>query len=69
MFVVFEIYEVKDRPDLAPKIPYYVIYDALKNSIFEPYRASALFDLDSCAFHCINFRPLSITRKNLKKIS
>ena len=30
MFVVFEIYEiyeVKDRPVLAPKIPYYVTYD------------------------------------------
>ena len=30
MFVVFEIYEVKDRPALAPKIPYYkflIIYD------------------------------------------
>ena len=27
MFVVFEIYEVKDRPFLAPKIPYYVTYD------------------------------------------
>ena len=27
MFFVFEIYEVKDRPVLAPKIPYYVIYD------------------------------------------
>ena len=28
MFVVFEIYEVKDRPVLAPKIPYYVTYDS-----------------------------------------
>ena len=27
MFVVFEIYEVKDRPVLAPKIPNYVTYD------------------------------------------
>ena len=27
MFVVFEIYEVKDRSVLAPKIPYYVTYD------------------------------------------
>ena len=27
MFDVFEIYEVKDIPVLAPKIPYYVIYD------------------------------------------
>ena len=27
MFVNFEIYEVKDRPVLAPKIPYYVTYD------------------------------------------
>ena len=27
MFVVFEINEVKDRPVLAPKIPYYVTYD------------------------------------------
>ena len=27
MFVIFEIYEVKDRPVLAPKIPYYVTYD------------------------------------------
>ena len=27
MFVVFEIYEVKDRPVLAPKIPYYVTND------------------------------------------
>ena len=27
MFVVFEIYEVKDGPVLAPKIPYYVTYD------------------------------------------
>ena len=27
MFVVFEIYEVKERPVLAPKIPYYVTYD------------------------------------------
>ena len=27
MFVVFEIYEVKDSPVWAPKIPYYVIYD------------------------------------------
>ena len=27
MFVVFDIYEVKDRPVLAPKIPYYVTYD------------------------------------------
>ena len=26
LFVVFEIYEVKDRPVLAPKIPYYVTY-------------------------------------------
>ena len=29
MFVVFEIYEVKDRPVLAPKIPYYVTYDQI----------------------------------------
>ena len=27
MFVVFEIYEVKDSPVLAPKTPYYVAYD------------------------------------------
>ena len=27
MFVVFEIYNVKDRPVLAPKIPFYVTYD------------------------------------------
>ena len=27
MFVVFEIYEVKDSPVWAPKIPYYVTYD------------------------------------------
>ena len=27
MFVIFEIFEVKDRPVLAPKIPYYVTYD------------------------------------------
>ena len=27
MFVVFEIYEVKDRPFLAPKMLYYVTYD------------------------------------------
>ena len=27
MFVVFEIYEVKYRPILAPKISYYVTYD------------------------------------------
>ena len=27
IFVVFEIYEVKDEPVLAPKIPYYVTYD------------------------------------------
>ena len=27
MFVIFEIYEVKDGPVLAPKIPYYVTYD------------------------------------------
>ena len=27
MSIVFEIYEVKDRPVLAPKIPYYVTYD------------------------------------------
>ena len=27
MFVVFEIYEGKDGPVLAPKIPYYVTYD------------------------------------------
>ena len=27
MFVVLEIYEVKYRPVLAPKIPYYVTYD------------------------------------------
>ena len=27
MFVNFEIYEVKDRPVLAPKIPYYVTDD------------------------------------------
>ena len=27
MFIVFEIYEVKDGPVLAPKIPYYVTYD------------------------------------------
>ena len=27
MFVVFEIYEVKDSPVWAPKIPDYVIYD------------------------------------------
>ena len=27
MFVVFEIYEVKDSPVWAPKIPYYATYD------------------------------------------
>ena len=27
MFVIFEIYEVKKEPVLAPKIPYYVTYD------------------------------------------
>ena len=27
MFVVFEIYEVKDKSVLVPKIPYYVTYD------------------------------------------
>ena len=29
MFIVFEIYEVKDRPVLAPKIPYYVTYNPI----------------------------------------
>ena len=27
MSIVFEIYEVKDRPVLAPKIIYYLTYD------------------------------------------
>ena len=27
MFVVFEIYEVRDFAVLAPKIPYYITYD------------------------------------------
>ena len=43
--------------------------DAFSNSIFEPYRAPALFDLETCASHGINFSPLSIIRENLKKIS
>ena len=43
--------------------------DAFSNSIFEPYRASALFDLETCASQFINFSPLSIIRENLKKIS
>ena len=43
--------------------------DAFSNSIFEPYRASALFELETWDSFLINFSPLSIFRENLKKIS
>ena len=43
--------------------------DAFSNSIFEPYRASALFELETWYSTGINFSPLSVIRENLKKIS
>ena len=43
--------------------------DAFSNSIFEPYRASALFELETWDSKGTNLSPLSIIRENLKKIS
>ena len=40
-----------------------------KKSIFEPYHASALFELETSVSRCINFSPLIIFLENLKKIS
>ena len=43
--------------------------DAFSNSIFEPYRAPALFELEFWDSIATNFNPLSTIRENLKKIS
>ena len=43
--------------------------DAFSNSIFEPYHASVLFELETLDSKGTNFSPLSIIRENLKKIS
>ena len=43
--------------------------DAFSNSIFEPYRASALFKLETWDSKGTSFSPLSIIRENLKKLS
>ena len=43
--------------------------DAFSNSIFEPYRASALFELETSDSKDTNFSLLSTICENLKKIS
>ena len=43
--------------------------DSFSNSIFEPYRATALFELETWNTTGTNFNHFSITVENLKKIS